>query len=78
MSREYYQVSAADALDRLARLLNRGDVVGLMVTDVDGEMLAEMSGAAPAERVVSEFLEAFQEHEGGGSEVRIVADVAEP
>jgi hypothetical protein len=77
MSREYYQVSAEDALDTLARLLNRGDVVGLTVTDIDGETLAEVSGAAPAERAVSEFLDAFQEHEGGGAEVRIVADVAE-
>lgn len=77
MSREYYQVSAEAAPDMLARLLRRGDVVGLTVTDIDGEALAEVSGAEPAERAAAELLEAFQEHEGGGNEVRIVAEVAE-
>lgn len=78
MPTETYAVSAADAVETIWRLLERDDVRSIRVEDVDGETLVEVPGAATAEAGAREMMDAWQDYEGGGGEVVVVAETGEP
>ncbi len=78
MATETYRVSTEDAVQTIARLLERDDVRGISVRDVDGETVVEVPGASSPEGGARELMDSWQDYAGGGAEVTIVAETGLP
>lgn len=78
MATEMYTVSTADAVEMVATLLERDDVRLVRVEDIDGEPLAEIPGTSSPEGGAKELMERWQEYDGGGTEIRLVAETGVP
>jgi hypothetical protein len=71
---EEYVLSAADAVETIAQLLERDDVRRVRVEDVDGETLVEVPGTASPEGGARELMDRWQDYDaGGGSELHVIA-----
>lgn len=78
MATEMYTVTAEDAVETVSRLLERDDVRSIRVEDIDGEPLVEVPGTSTSEGGARELIERWQEYQGGGSQVHIVAETGTP
>lgn len=73
---EEYRVAAGEAVELVARLLERGDVSSVSVHDIDGEILMVLPGVTAPEDGAQRLLDSFQ-NGAGGPEVLVVAETAD-
>ncbi len=78
MPTETYHVSSEDAVQTIWDLLERDDVRSVRVEDVDGETIVEVPGTSMPEGGARELMDRWQDYQGGGSEVTIVAETGLP
>jgi hypothetical protein len=76
---EEYLLSAEDAVETVAQLLERDDVRGVRVEDADGETLVDVPGTASPEAGAREVMDRWHDYDtGAGSEVRVIAYTGSP
>lgn len=79
MASESYRMSTEEAVEAVARLLERDDVRWVRVEDVDGEPLVDIPGTSTPENGARELMERWQDFEpGGGIEVTVTAETGPP
>jgi hypothetical protein len=78
MATELYTVTTADAVEMVSRLLERDDVRSIRVEDIDGEAQVTVPGTATPEAGARELMDAWQDYQGGGAQVHVVAETGLP
>ena len=69
---EEYGVSATDAAERIARLLERDDVSRITVVGDEGEPVLEVPGTADPDAGARQMLNAFDEPDGAPITLRLI------